>query len=265
MATPIRKCTQAVRFVHAKGNLFHYGHFIVDAVLPLARYYLEMEADYDAITFLLEDCKGNQFGGMEPKLLDMFPKLRLSYVDSPHLKCHEIQGYQFGPYPEEAFQPLDTLVGTPSTCTPDFQDLVVCIERGYQPISLDSKFVTNREKTGRNRRFLKNHDHVVARLQTWSISKKLTFRNVVLEEMPWKEQQDLFQRARVVFGQHGAGMCNVVFCIPHSRTVVLETSHWGLPTIQNLARAKGLKHRMVLGDSHWCDLTSLEKALSKIA
>ena len=51
----------------------------------------------------------------------------------------------------------------------------------------------------------------------------LGFERVVLDQMSVKEQADLFNRAEVVIGPHGAGLINTIFCRPG--TTVIELQH----------------------------------------
>ena len=281
MSKDIENIERYVKFHHPTGNLFHYCHFIVDGVLPILPVYLSYittsEECEKTLTFVLEDCMENHFGGFQSMLLDIYPKLRLKYVPKsvmnsiytiPPSEILTITGLTFGPYRPSDISSFDgyiaSLLSIPTPLpNPSFsQNLVLCIERGFQPLSLPSKFGADLCDTGTRRRHLRNHSEAVQLLQRWAKEKGLEFQNVKLEGMSWREQRTLFQRARLLFAQHGAGMANIVFCIANSETVILETSPCWVKCFENLAKVKNLRHHYIQGNNSSCSIQSLKDTLS---
>jgi hypothetical protein len=278
MTKDIENIERYVKFHHPTGNLFHYCHFIVDGVLPLLSVYQSditlHTTSKQTLTLVLEDCMDNHFGGFQTMLLDIYPKLRLKYVPKsvmnsiPPSEIRTVIGLTFGPYRPSDISSFDgyiaSLVSIPTPLAdPSFsQNLVLCIERGFQPLSLPSKFGADLNDTGTRRRHLRNHSEAVQLLQQWAKEKGLEFQNVKLEGMTWREQRTLFQRARLLFAQHGAGMANIVFCIPNSETVILEASPCWVKCFENLAKVKNLRHHYIQGNNSSCSIQSLKDTLS---
>jgi hypothetical protein len=91
-------------------------------------------------------------------------------------------------------------------------------------------------------------------------------RIAVLEDLSLHEQRRLFANAKIIIGQHGAGLCNVIFArrSDGSQNHLLEISHWGLQTIKNLAEAKGMHHHLVQSTMKHCNTTHLVQILERI-
>ena len=182
---------------------------------------------------------------------------------------HDIHGYTFGPFPDDVFVEIDRLVKERmlvSSWLPLEQNVVLCIDRGFKPIQLPKEYIRkhNIHNTGSKRRRLLNHGELRDILQQYAEEKNLEFQNVQLEFLPWEEQIRLFQRARVIFGQHGAGMCNIAFCVSNSKTVVIECSNWGPNTIQHLAMARNLSYFRAESSMIHCHPHSLKSILKSI-
>jgi capsular polysaccharide biosynthesis protein len=68
------------------------------------------------------------------------------------------------------------------------------------------------------------------------------FCGVVLEKIPVAEQIRLFHHARLVIGQHGGGLNNLIW-MKGNDGVVVELAPTAIKTFQNLCLAKGLIYR----------------------
>lgn len=73
------------------------------------------------------------------------------------------------------------------------------------------------------------------------------FRHVVLEEMPLKEQIQLFQQAEMVVGPHGAGLANVVFSKRSTRLVEFGTPMRPNPSMYHIACARNQPYLFYYG------------------
>jgi hypothetical protein len=181
---------------------------------------------------------------------------------------HDIHGYCFGPFPEDVFVEIDRLVRERILVSslPFEQNVVLSIDRGFKPIQLPKEYVRkhNIHNTGSKRRRLLNHGELREILRQFAEQQNLEFQNVQLEFLPWEEQIRLFQRARVIFGQHGAGMCNIAFCVSNSKTVIIECSNWGPNTIEHLAIARCLKYFRAESTISHCNPQSLRTILHTI-
>ena len=271
-----------LQFHHPIGNLFHYGHFIVDAILPFSLFYKHHLTSIPSPTeLILPQNLSQQLGEFKEMFHKMFglvvgvtyyPMERLE-AEARALKqpVHDIDGYCFGPFPEDVFVEIDRLVKERmivSTLLPNLeQNVVLCIDRGFKPIQLPKEYERkhNIHNTGSKRRRLLNHGELREILRQFAEQQNLEFQNVQLEFLPWEEQIRLFQRARVIFGQHGAGMCNIAFCVSNSKTVVIECSNWGPNTIQHLAMARNLSYFRAESTISHCNPQSLRNILQTLS
>lgn len=71
-------------------------------------------------------------------------------------------------------------------------------------------WITRRKAAGRH---VVNEDEVLAELEGLGVQM------VVLEDLRFSEQMDLFRHARMVIGPHGAGLANIVFCREGTKVV----------------------------------------------
>lgn len=253
------------RFLYACGHIAHYGHFLVDALLPFAPIYETLQTTFPTGTvhnmWLADESNQHMGTRFQSFFLQLFPQMRLHYCtptewrDKAHLDIQQVLGYKFGPYPVEALDSLrravDALLARERDPQRTAYPEVLLIERGFQPITLESQFAMNRFDTGCNRRYLRNHRELENVVATWCQSNAFSFENIVLENKSWVEQIMYFRNARLIIGQHGAGMCNVMFCdgSVHDAVHVMELTHWGLPTIKNLCIALGIDWKNA-GDGH---------------
>lgn len=115
--------------------------------------------------------------------------------------------------------------------------LVILIERGRQAL------LGGVMDTGNARRHIEDHQVLAKRLKN-HIGP--IFQNVVLENLPILEQIRLFRRARVIIGQHGAGLCNAAWN-DHldGRTTVIELRPQKSPTFVNICRAVNARHLLL--------------------
>ncbi|MFY7786860.1 MAG: glycosyltransferase family 61 protein, partial [Thermoflexibacteraceae bacterium] len=56
-----------------------------------------------------------------------------------------------------------------------------------------------------------------------ALLEKYNFTEIVVEELDWLEQVALFRHAKVIIGQHGAGLANIAFC--EQATHLIELYH----------------------------------------
>lgn len=256
-----------IEFEYEVGHLFHYGHFMVDGVLPLVMF-LQTQSPSPTEVLLRGEDTQQQMGPFFSFLGQLFPDISWKYIprsefsrSSVPLFC--IKGYKFGPYPAKA---LESLFAYGERFLTHHGGLlvnnrtIILIERGHQRLHVLGKTFTD---TGTQRRKLLNHAQVRQTIQHFADTHGMTFQNAVLESMSHAEQVNLFRHAHIVVGQHGAGLCNVVFCRPET-THVVEISNWGLPTIRHLCEAHRLHHRQVRSTMTHCHVESLVLCLDDI-
>lgn len=98
--------------------------------------------------------------------------------------------------------------------------------------------------TGASRRHLLNEPEIVAQ-----ISEVADVHVAVLEDADLALQVDLFRRAEIVIGQHGAGLNGLIWCAPGSSVLeILPRDKLGNPStyFRNIARRLGLRHTYLI-------------------
>jgi len=73
---------------------------------------------------------------------------------------------------------------------------------------------------------------------------KNNFVSVKLHEINFKEQVDLFNKAKCVVGLHGAGFANIIFCKPGTKVIELKNSNAG-PMYENVAKKNDLNYTSI--------------------
>jgi capsular polysaccharide biosynthesis protein len=97
------------------------------------------------------------------------------------------------------------------------------------------------------------------RLQAEVVSflTRFGFRTVHLEGLPFLDQVEMFSRAEVVAGTHGAGLANIVFCPPCGRVLELMPPRYCHPVYYNLACRAGLDYACVMAQEFLPRITVL--------
>lgn len=100
---------------------------------------------------------------------------------------------------------------------------VILIEREFNGLSSLENLTVMNVKSTNQRRIIYNHDKLRKRLED---DFGNNFRNVVLEKLSFYEQYLLFRNARVIIGQHGAGLVNIVYSQDINATLIEISSDW---------------------------------------
>jgi hypothetical protein len=229
------------------GYLWHYGHFIHDLIMPLADWIVAHDIDPQSIDLFIEDTPDQSVGPYVDLIQTLLgvPATLLTASEFDDLEGADLplQAYLFGPYQSSSLENLQRIV------LPRF-DLravgamppeVILIERGHRPSGFENnKAIPERSrKSGKQRRTIVNHAELSAALKKRYGQR---FRGVVLENLPVAEQLMLFHHARLVIGQHGGGLNNLIWMSGNDGTVV-ELAPTAIKTFQNLCLAKGLTYR----------------------
>jgi hypothetical protein len=100
---------------------------------------------------------------------------------------------------------------------------------------------------GVTRRSLENHQDLREAL---AVHYGDAFQNVILEGRSLKDQLELFRGARLVIGQHGAGLANSLWLEPGATVVELDDRRWTHRHFKNLARYNQLGYHRFWTDSN---------------
>jgi len=228
------------------GYLWHYGHFIHDLIMPLADWIVEEDIDPEAIDLFIEhtpDQSVGPFVDLITSLLGMRAKLltpqTFNDLQGKDLALH---AYLFGPYKPSSLDHVQQIVLSRFDLRPvgAIPPEVILIERGHHPSGFeDCHELTERSrKSGKQRRMIVNHAELSAALDARYGHR---FCDVVLEGMPVAKQLMLFHHARLVIGQHGGGLNNLIW-MKGNNGMVVELAPTPIKTFQNLCLAKGLSY-----------------------
>lgn len=224
------------------GFLWHYGHFIHDFLMPLNDLFIAQGTDPSGYTFYLQNT-ADQSVGPFASIVEAFFDATICEVSPQQFEAlgHEhlvVNAYLFGPYHAHT---LDNMVATArrrfdlrgAESGPD----VILIERGASKHGFEDRedIAPNARASGRDRRRIDNHHDVARHLEARYGTRVQT---LVLEHLTFAEQVQHFWRARLVIGQHGAGLNNILW-MRDLRGGVVEIGHRTVPTFVHLTTAKG--------------------------
>ena len=231
------------------GFLWHYGHFILDLVLPLNDWLMESDVDPTRLTLHLRNTPDQSLGTFAPLLTELFGITveecsEEEFEALPH-ETLSLKGYVFGPFPEKSCRNILQRIenrfelgdgkGAPK---------ILLIERGSAQLAFeqDDRVPASGKVSGLQRRTIQNHKDVVAFLSRRYGS---VFRNVVPEDLEFAEQVKLFYHAEVIIAQHGAGCCNLVW-MKRNDGWLLEAGHYSMIRVfEALSHAKGMTYRSI--------------------
>jgi hypothetical protein len=212
-----------------RGNFSHYGHFIHDFIVPVIHYINTNNSKYTHI-YLLNYANWTRlknFRSMAEKILGLkITEISNEDIKKLNLSTIVISTISFGPYRPVLFKNIIPYVSNRLTLTSSPYK-VLLIERGK-----------SKSDSGAHRRFLPNHRRLESKLSTYFGD---IFKNVILENITIDEQVSLFMNADIVIGQHGAGLCNIVW-MKNLNSLVIEFPPHAVDTFKNMCKAKEIKY-----------------------
>ena len=105
-------------------------------------------------------------------------------------------------------------------------------------------------------RKLANKDDVFAILKGYEILR--------LEEMPVLEQMKAFAEATHIVATHGAGLVNLLWCLPTTKVIEIVHKHTAKKVYPNLSHLLGLNHKVVMGQPVPILKTTQEKQYKRL-
>ena len=180
-----------------------------------------------------------------PSLEKKFQTESLDFLEIPKNKRISSKNYRH--IQAEKLIMTDHPVVTTGNATKDIQNIPSWIMSW-----LKSSFLKNTEKnTKKNKIYIDRGDDIInENLPQRMISNneeikdyliKNDFISVVLQELSFREQVNLFYNAECIVGLHGAGFGNISFCDPGTRIIELRSSTAG-DVIKNLANKISLNY-----------------------
>jgi hypothetical protein len=233
------------------GWLWHYGHFIHDFIMPMILYINDSNPNLKKIYLInnnlyrsgLPVFSTGKLKIMAEKLLNIkIEEVETSSIIPESVSLITLTPCGFGPYTPEMFIHINPHVNRGLKLA-NSSARVVLIERGAKR-KLINKQVTEENKlsltdTGKERRFLENHKDIEKALKN---KYKDLFVNVILEDMSLEEQISLFIGAQIVIGQHGAGLCNIIWMTKASEALVIEFPPFMCDTFKNMCSTMNINY-----------------------
>ncbi|MCF8260980.1 MAG: glycosyltransferase family 61 protein [Melioribacteraceae bacterium] len=201
-----------------RGHVEHYYHFIFDLLLPLNTLIKKTPPN---TVFLLE-----HFGIFTNRVLDLFPG-RIQIVDKNDVPKETKRINLIGINPLrvlltskflESF--VDDMFNNFGIEKTDKAKKILLIER----LPPDRYFIEDakRKGGGSTRRSILNHHELSTTLQSM-VKAPFEFHNLQLENLSFRDQIEIFSKAKVVIAQHGAGLANCIWMNPKSIMVELSS------------------------------------------
>jgi len=221
-----------IKKINYSGSLWHYGHFIHDFIVPVISFMRNNKCKHIHLVINKPWCSLGTFLKMAEKILGVqITEINPNTVSSLDFPIHNVNTLGFGPYKPMFFMPINNHIKTTLNIT-ESSYKVILIERGI------SKLKNNDTQTGYNRRHLKNHIQLKNILSNYYGG---LFKNVILEKISIDEQVSLFNNAKIVIGQHGSGLCNIVW-MNQPDSLVIEFPPYAVNTFLHMCKAKKFKY-----------------------
>jgi hypothetical protein len=225
------------------GWFWHYGHFIHDFIMPMILYINDSNPNLKKIYLINNNLYRSglpvfsigKFKSMGEKLLNIkIEEVETSSLIPESVPLITLTPFGFGPYTPDMFTHINSHVNRTLTLV-GVKARVILIERGPKRKLIDKK-VTEENKvcltsTGAERRSLQNHRDIAKVLKD---KYKDLFANVILEDTSLEQQISLFTGAQIVIGQHGAGLCNIIWMTKTNDALVIEFPPFMCDTFKNM-------------------------------
>ncbi len=191
------------------GSAQHYFHFLLGFLIPLYEYYVKTQ-DQEII---VKDC-----GPMNRMINELLPHVTIGEFEYPDVSIH---GYDWhDAYNYNVFSLFVNFVKTQSQFTYKTADIIL-IDRGFDPFYHSEK--AEIPTSGNNRRSIINQKELYQSLCNKFPNTSII--NIQLENLPLIEQCHMFSKCKLIIGQHGAGLANMIFMNPGMSVIELGANN----------------------------------------
>lgn len=193
--------------VKAGGSVQHYYHFLFDLLMPLDTLLARHQGNY---RLALPDC-----GPFNQICKDLYGDRVVTWDETDQYRMSvraNLQGMEpltFDLDHEAMWSFRERMMARQNIVHGDGNPLVLVIER-TAPIQFYQSEQSVTKSAGAQRRSIMNHDELFQRIKT-VFNTNVEILNLKLEQMSFGEQLKLFSQARIVIGQHGAGLSNQIW------------------------------------------------------
>ena len=202
------------------GFLFHYGHFISDCLMPEIQNRVYKYKDVYRLMGVRQTI-GN-FSNMYEEIMGT-RNIELSEKEFSELEYPKIDviGCNGVYSPRVIKESREFILSRYNPKKDSSYPSVILIERGESVELIDEskykmKIHKDALKNGKDRRCINDIDLLKGYLD----DKKVDYKTIFLEKMPFEEQLNYFYNANLVIACHGASLCNLLFC--QEQTKVIE-------------------------------------------
>jgi len=188
--------------------------------LPRMRFLREKQIEYD----WLYACQKQPFHRQSLEMLGCNPAQIIDCEQAPYLCARKLVVPRFADETEEWIVPWLRE-----------QFLPHADDRGSKSLPRRIHIIRARASS----RSVANQAELLELLGSWG------FVPVVLEDLNWKEQLDLFKNAEAIAGPHGAGLANLVFCPSAAWVLELIPQDYPFTFYPQISRQLGLRHHLI--------------------
>jgi hypothetical protein len=252
-----------IKNVRDIGYLFHYSHFLSDCLIPeigkdihnydlviRPKYLSQALGNFTSLYEFIMDVENIELPIEEYDKLDIEEKVIVGcngvYDNSLIYKSSKYILSRYNIKKSKYYPPVIII---------DRGERVELIKNDLSEYGIDPEYKSDQffnDKylaNGKERREINSMDGVRSYLD----SKRVPYKTLILENLPFEEQLKYFHNANLVIGAHGAGLCNLMFC--KKNTTVVEILPLRLPMniiknslywFKNISHSSNLKYYSVL-------------------
>lgn len=248
------KYEKSVKVINKRkgGLLWHYGHFLPDCLVDEFR-----ESLHTKYNQILRIDSPDQTIGTFSKYYNNFMKIKttektLEEFENIYCSSKLITGYWQGPYSYNYFNNIYKYAITNFYKSSQKKYDIILIERGTQKLKYNindvKKMIESGKRkqnhkeykivlSGKERRSINDHNYLHKYMET---KYKSNFANIILENYSMEEQITIFHNAKLIVGQHGAGLFNLIYCKPGTHIIEIEPIL--VDVFKELSKSKNLNH-----------------------
>ena len=211
----------------------NYGHWMLD-ILPklcISEKILNLN-EFDRI-YLPNIKRGFQIDSL--KYFNINPKKYLDGSELNHIYAEKLTIPQH-PYWETNKYQMDTV----SNIDPDIINI------------LRNKFIKNSKDSGYKKLFIDRsdskyfHNQISNYDETKELLIKKNFKIIQLTKLSFDEQIKYFQNADIIFGAHGAGLCNTIFCKPGTKLIEISNTINKCKIFKNISEINNMDYYKIV-------------------
>lgn len=217
----------------------NYGHWLLDTIpkLIMVKKFKDLNS-FDAI--LLPNLKKkfqkdslDYFGITKNKILDGSEITHL-YADKITIPTHpywEINKHQF-----ETVANVD-------------KDILKSIRRMFLNSKNLNKYKKNENIYIDRSDSIFNHNKLINNLEIIEYLKKKGFLIIKLSKLSFNEQIELFNKAKIIIGSHGAGLTNIIFSEPSTQIIEIGNPNFDCYVFKNISNIQNLNYSFIKAKS----------------